>query len=399
MGDAASNIAISDARDEADRRRFAEVDAESFAGRVADNMRWLAAAEPYTTLRIARIGAELVGGYLMFPAGEFYGGRAVPARGISAVAVHPAFRRRGVAGALMRDAVTSAREQGAAVAPLFAATVRLYRRWGWEVCAQLYRHAVQMRALRGLTGTGEVRARPDRAAMEALRRGLLVRWDGPLDRPDWWLQVEWDAGDPDGMRYDYGWYEDGALTGFVRYEAERIQGSWNRLRVQEFMYTTLDSLRGLLGFLGGHESQGADVVFVHSAIGDPVPLFLVLDEPHRDVEASSFLPWMQRIVDLDVAVRSRGWPAGAAGRAELEVHDPVTGVERVVLEVEGGAGRVSSGGSGAIRCGIGALSAWYSSALRAQDAAVLGLIEGDAAALAAMDGLIAGGVAWMPDFF
>jgi predicted acetyltransferase len=399
MADRATDIEITDARDEAERRRFAEVDAESFAGRAADNIRWLDAAEPYTTLRVARIGGEVVGGYVLLPTGEFYGGRSVPAQGISAVAVHPASRRRGVAGALMRDAVTSARERGAAVAPLFAATVRLYRRWGWEVCAQMYRHTVQMRALRGLTGTGVVRAHPDRRAIEALRRGVLAGWDGPLDRPDWWLEVEWDAGDPDGLRFEYGWYEGDVLTGYVRYEAERLKGGWNRLRVQEFIYSTLDSLRGLLGFLGGHESQSDDVVFVHSAVRDPAPLFFVLNEPHREVEASSFIPWMQRIVDLEVAVRSRGWPTGAAGRVELEVTDPVTGVERAVLEVEGGAGRVTPGGSGAVRCGIGALSAWYSSALRAQDAVALGLIEGDRAALTAMDGLIAGGVAWMPDFF
>jgi len=83
----------------------------------------------------------------------------------------------------------------------------------------------------------------------------------------------------------------------------------------------------------------------------------------------------------------------------LEVTDPVTGIERVVLEVEDGAGRVSQGGGGAVRCGIGALSAWYSSTLRAQYAGVLGLIEGDPAALKVMDGLIAGGMPWMPDYF
>ena len=46
----------------------------SYAGRAADNMRWLKAAEPYTTLRVARIGGEVVGGYIMLPTGEFFGG-------------------------------------------------------------------------------------------------------------------------------------------------------------------------------------------------------------------------------------------------------------------------------------------------------------------------------------
>jgi predicted acetyltransferase len=395
----ANSVEISDARDDTERRRFAEVDAESFAGRAADNVRWIMAATPHTTLRLARIGGEVVGGYIMLPAGEFFGGHSVPAQGISAVVVHPAWRRRGVAGALMRDCVTSARDAGAGVAPLFAATVRLYRRWGWEVCLQTFRQSVRTRALSGLTGAGVMRANPDRATVEAMRRSHLRRWDGPLDRPDWWLQVEWDPVEAALLRSEYGWYEDDVLTGYVRYEAERQPGVGVLLRVHEFIASTADSLRGLLGFLGGHESQSAEVVFVHSTMPEISPLLFLLAEPQKDVGVSAFIPWMQRIVDLSTAMSSRGWPAGAAGRVELEVTDPVLGVERVVLEVEDGAGRVTQGGGGAVRCGIGALSAWYSSTLRAQYAGVLGLIEGDAASLMVMDGLVAGGLPWMPDYF
>ncbi|MGA7987413.1 MAG: GNAT family N-acetyltransferase [Candidatus Dormiibacterota bacterium] len=399
MVDTKHDIEISDIRDDAELRRFAEVDAESFAGRAADNVRWLTAAAPHTTLRLARVGGEVVGGYMMLPTGEFFGGRSVPAQGISAVAVLPAWRRGGVAGALMRDCVTSVRNTGAVIAPLFAATVRLYRRWGWELCTQTFRQSVQTRALNRFTGAGGVRARPDRASMEALRRSQLSRWDGPLDRPDWWLSVEWDPGDPESHRAEYGWYEGDVLTGFVRYESERTRGGWIRVHVAEFVYATGDALRGLLGFLGGHESQSSDVVFVHSALPDISPLHLLLDEPHRNVEVSAFIPWMQRIVNVERAMSARGWPERAAGRVELEVTDPVLGVERVVLDVESGNGRVTPGGSGQVRCGIGALSAWYSSALRAQDAVALGLMEGDAAALSVMDGMIAGGVPWIPDFF
>ena len=71
----------------------------------------------------------------------------------------------------------------------------------------------------------------------------------------------------------------------------------------------------------------------------------------------------------------------------------------MVLEVEGGSARVTQGGSGQVRCGIGTLSAWYSSALRARDAVRLGLLEGDLSAVSTMDALIAGGRSWMPDFF
>jgi predicted acetyltransferase len=394
-----SPIEIRDAQGEAELRRFAEIDAESFAGRAANNMRWLAAAEPHAPLRLAHTEGEVVGGYMLFPAGQFFGGRSVPAWGVTAVAVHPAWRRRGVAAALMRDCVALAREQGAALAPLHAATVRLYRRWGWEVCSQTLRQIVRTPALAGFSGSGRVRPNPDRAAVEAMRRSHLAQWDGPLDRPDWFLFVEWDPGDPETLRFEYGWYESDRLTGYVRYESERQPNGWIRLLVSEFIVTTIDALRGLLGFLGGQESLSRDVVFVHSALVEASPLLWLLPEPHRDIKVEGFLCWMQRIVNIDLAMTARGWPARAAGRAELEVTDPLTGVERVVLEVENGCARVTPGGGGEIRCGVGALSAWYSSALRAHDAVRLGLMEGEPSAISAMDGLIAGGLPWMPDFF
>jgi predicted acetyltransferase len=140
-------------------------------------------------------------------------------------------------------------------------------------------------------------------------------------------------------------------------------------------------------------------MFVHSALPDASPLHWLLPESHRAIELEGFLCWMQRIINIDTAMTARGWPERAAGRLDLEVTDPITGVDRLVLEVEGGSARVTPGGSGAIRCGIGALSAWYSSALRAQDAVRLGLLEGDADAVTAMDALIAGGLPWLPDFF
>jgi predicted acetyltransferase len=394
-----SPIEIRDAHGDGELRRFAEVDAESFAGNASTNMRYLKAALPHASIRLAHIDGEIVGGYGLLPVGQLFGGRSVPARGVTAVAVHPAWRRRGVAAALMRDCISLTREQDAALAPLHAATVRLYRRWGWEVCSQTLRQIVRTPALTGLSGSGRVRSKPDRAAVEAMRRAHLAQWDGPLDRPDWYLSVEWDPAEAEPLRSEYGWYEGDQLTGFVRYESERQPGSWIRLRVQEFIFTTHDALRGLLGFLGGQDSQSSDVVFVHSAVTDASPLLWLLPEPHRDIEVQGFICWMQRIVNIDRALSARGWPARAAGRVDLEVTDPVTGVERVVLEVEGGSGRVTPGGTGAIRCGIGALSAWYSSALRAHDAVRLGLLEGDQTAISAMDGLIAGGRPWLPDFF
>ena len=73
--------------------------------------------------------------------------------------------------------------------------------------------------------------------------------------------------------------------------------------------------------------------------------------------------------------------------------------ERFVLEVSDGEGELSPGGDGRIRCGVGVLSSWYSSTMRAREAVRLGWLEGPTADVEAMDSLLGDRDAWLPDFF
>jgi hypothetical protein len=52
-----------------------------------------------------------------------------------------------------------------------------------------------------------------------------------------------------------------------------------------------------------------------------------------------------------------------------------------------------------VRLGVGALAAWYAGAMPATRGARLGLVEGPAADLAAMDALTADRPVWLPDAF
>jgi predicted acetyltransferase len=360
---------------------------------------WLRAARERARIRVARVDDAVVGGYGLLPTGQFFGGRSVPAQAVVAVAVSPAWRRRGVAGALMQDLVTVARDRGAALAPLHAATTRLYRRWGWELGDRSLMWTVQTRALSGFRGDGDVVAQPADAAVEAMRRPYLSRWDGPLDRPDWWLSVEWDPGNDKHQRKIYGLSEGGALTGFVRY-SQTQEARWLRVAVEEFVATTPYSLRGLLGFLGGMEALAPQFTFYFSALPALPELLYLVPDADKVSEVQGRICWMQRIVDLAAAVEQRGWAAGVSGRVELEVSDPTAAdVERVVLEFDGARAQLSSGGVGAVRCGIGFLSGWYANTLRTPDAVRLGLLSGPQDQLALLDAAVAGRDAWMPDYF
>ncbi len=179
-----SQLVVADPRGDADFEAFARIDAQAFGAPLDRALRWVAAGRAHLHFRFARVGDAVVGGYALMPMGQFYGGRSVPAQGVLAVVVSPMWRRRGAAGAMMRDLVAICRENNAAVAPLYAATVRLYRRWGWEVADRAVNHTVRTDALVQLRGEGHAVEAPPAADLEALRRSYLSAWDGPLDRPD-----------------------------------------------------------------------------------------------------------------------------------------------------------------------------------------------------------------------
>ena len=370
------------------------MDAESFAGNAAANMRWLNAAVPHAPLRLAHVGGEIVGGYMLLPAGQFFGGRSVPAQGVTAVAVHPAWRRRGVAGALMRDCIAPrSRARGRGRAPACGNGPPLSPLGLGGVLADAPADRPDRCtdwAFRALEASG-----PDPTAplLKRCAAAHLVQWDGPLDRPDWFLSVEWDPGDGQTPRFEYGWYEGDALTGYVRYESERQPGSWIRLRVQEFIATTLDATRGLLGFLGGQESQSSDVVFVHSALVDVSPLLWLLPEPHRNLEVAG-LPL------LDAAHRQRRGRDDRAGLAGSSRGSRGAGGDRPGhrRRTHGGRGRgrVGAGHRGRERCDSVrhrcALSVVLKLRCAPRTPSGSACSRADADAVAEMDGLVAGGL-------
>jgi predicted acetyltransferase len=396
-----ADVVIADPRDEADLERFAAADAESFGQSRDHVLKWLNVARSRTRIRIARSGDDVLGGYVLISVGQWFGGFAVSAHAVAAVSVHPAWRRRGVATSLMRDLVNVAREHGAALAPLYAATTRFYRRWGWEIGDRSYEQKVDAKALAPFTGAGQVVRNPAHADVEALRRSVLWRFDGPLDRPDWWLALEWDTAEPEERHFLYGWVEGGELTGVVRYVQQRSPDpAWMVIAVYELVARTKDALHGLLGLLGGNEAQVRDVVFKHSTLQPRPELLYLVPDADQHISAKGFICWMQRIVDIPNALRARGWNPNVSATVALEVADPFNeSPQRMVLEVAGGKAEVTPGGSGAVTCGVGALGAWYSGTLRAWNAAKLELMRGSAEDIALMDSLLVDNDPWMPDYF
>ena len=72
----------------------------------------------------------------VLPLEAFVDGRPVPVGGITAVNTHPAYRRRGYAGELVRAALRDMRQQGFCLSMLWPFAHAFYRTYGWELAGE-----------------------------------------------------------------------------------------------------------------------------------------------------------------------------------------------------------------------------------------------------------------------
>jgi predicted acetyltransferase len=128
-------------------------------------------------------------------------GAVVPCAAVTAVAVVPTHRRRGLLTAMMRRQLEDLRERGDALAVLWASEGTIYRRFGYGIGARAAQLSVRRPAARLATvpaAVGAMRAGPAVEHVEAMRRvhervrphrpGMLDRhgpwWNDRLDDPE-----------------------------------------------------------------------------------------------------------------------------------------------------------------------------------------------------------------------
>ncbi len=171
------------------------------------------------------------------------GDARIPIAGIAGVATDEAFRRRGYAGALLRDTIRWLYENRSPLSMLYPFSARYYRKFGWEIASVEWTCEIPSALLPPYSESRFVR--PYHAGdIEHLRRLHdihLHNTPGSFEREparwQWILRQKYQV-----VVADF----HGNVEGYMIYD---VQTGRNRVEVRDFIFITSRAQRALTGYL------------------------------------------------------------------------------------------------------------------------------------------------------
>jgi predicted acetyltransferase len=243
-------------------------------------------------------------------------GAVAPCAGVTAVAVVPTHRRRGLLTSMMRRQLDDLRERGDALAILWASEARIYGRYGYGVATRMARLSArrpQAVLAHPVAGEGPLRAGPAGEFVEAMRavhERVRVERPGMLDRPGPWWEDRLD--DPESRRN--GAQPLQAVTVPDGYAIYAVRPDWGDdgpagdVGVRELVAATPEARARLWAFL-----LDQDLTSTISWRTAPVdePLSLMLSDA-RALRATVVDALWLRLVDVAAALAARSYVSDPA---------------------------------------------------------------------------------------
>ena len=276
---------------------------------------------------------EVRAGTTVLPMEVFVDGRPAPMGGVAAVMAHPAYRRRGYAGDLMRAALADMRRRGVHLSLLSPFSHPFYRSFGYELASEAIEYTLKPTDLGTSDAQRDVRAyrEEDLPAMKALheREGRAHQLCALRSGGHWRKVLA--TKDVEVAVHDGG----GEVSGYLIYKITPRPGGADpgrRLEVQELVADSPRARRGLLSFLAALDPDAFDVRHWTSR-EDPLHPYLQSSYVKAKIEPDQML----RLVDVEGAL---GHLDRKGGPLTLEVSDEV---------IPENAGQYTIGGGSVVR--------------------------------------------------
>lgn len=342
---------------------------------------------------------------------QWFGGCPVKAQAVAMVTVDPTIRAQGLGGALMTGLLEEAQSRNCALSILYPATMPLYSKAGYGRGGVSLNWSAPPSALangRGfdIQGVIERISGDDAGPLAELRRPMLASENGMVERGEglWLFSLTTPEGEPAEVFLLGG---PAGPEGYIAISPPHER----RLVITDMCIPTRRSARLAINLLTGFRTQ-VDEIQWFGGSDDPLAL-LAGDSGTRIIGREE---WLLRIVNVEDALRDRGYAAGAAGSLTLNITDPLFSGNngRFRLSVSHGRAEVTrlSRAEGPLEEGssetvpetgitlsVSALASLYSGHAGADRLRQVGLLGGDDASVTTAARLFTGSAPWMPDRF
>jgi predicted acetyltransferase len=384
---------------EGDMDALARVGVAAFGGSVSD---WEKNFDPSQNARldleqvhVIEEDGEVRASTTVLPLESFVAGEWRPMGGISAVMAHPAYRRRGYAGKLMRAVLSDMRERGVSLSLLAPFAHAFYRIFGYELVTEEIEYKLKPADLPTSPEQSHLRAysEEDLSALMDLYTAEAKRHTLSVRRSEGHWKKSLADKDTDAAVYE----RDGDVEGYILYKISGWQDRDPRriLSVEEVVAATMRAREALLSFMAGLDPLVYGIKHF-TPRGEPLHPYLRSSHVEAKIEPDQML----RLVDVE----------GALGYLERVAEAPLVLAisDDVIPENAGeytiGEGRVVRGAEAEERVSLDVrqLAQLYAGYLPARDLARHGLIRTNSPeALDLLDALFPLGDPWLygPDHF
>jgi predicted acetyltransferase len=286
---------------EGDMDALTRVGVAAFGGRISD---WEQYFDPAQNARldleqvhVIEEDGEVRASTTVLPLESFVEGEPHQMGGIAAVMVHPAYRRRGYAGELMRAVLRDMRERGVSLSLLAPFAHAFYRIFGYELATEAIEYRLKPADLPTSPEQSHLRAyrEEDLSSLMDLYEAEAKGHTLSVRRSEGHWKTSLSKKDADVAVYD----RDGDVEGYILYKISGWQDRDPRrtLSVEEIVAATPRAREALLSFMAGLDPLVYGIK-LYTPRGEPLHPYLGSSRVNAKIEPDQML----RLVDVESAL-------------------------------------------------------------------------------------------------
>ncbi|MBM6768455.1 MULTISPECIES: GNAT family N-acetyltransferase [Bacillus cereus group] len=234
-------------------------------------------------------GEDLAAKLHLIPFHIYIGKEKFKMGGVAGVATYPEYRRSGYVKELLQHSLQTMKKDGFTVSMLHPFAVTFYRKYGWELCANLLvchltkSDLVMKKQVNGTVKRFNKENHPEE--VEKLYETFAERFSGMLVRNEkWWLQAVYED-----LTLAIYYDENKTAAGYMLYKIENY-----KMTVDEFVPLHNEARNGLWNFICQHDSM---IKEFEMTVSENEQLLYTLQEPRVKTEIKPY--FMGRIVDVE----------------------------------------------------------------------------------------------------